>query len=335
MKCRRFSAIVALCLSVALCGGLGESAAAVKKASLKMTVTGTEQGTDFITSVRFAELVKEKSGGAIKISVFSSDQLAGGNQTKGIEMLAQGITDIGIYANSTLAIIDERVSTCILPWTFTSYEQANTLFAGSAGEYTKQILDKKGIVYLDTTHNALRQVSNSKREIRKPEDVRHLKIRVPGGSIFLDTWKAFGADPIAMSWSEVFTALQQGTIDGQDNGVKTSDSNSIYEVNKFYTIWNYMYDGYPIIMNKKSWNKLDGEQRKILQEAATEACAWSRKMVETEEADLLKKFEQQGVKVTVLTEEEINVFKELVKPVIEKYKEKYGEEAMRAFGITQ
>lgn len=160
-----------------------------------MTVTGTEQGTDFITSVRFAELVKEKSGGAIKISVFSSDQLAGGNQTKGIRNAGPGITDIGIYANSTLAIIDERVSTCILPWTFTSYEQANTLFAGSAGEYTKQILDKKGIVYLDTTHNALRQVSNSKREIRKPEDVRHLKIRVPGGSIFLDTWKTLARTP--------------------------------------------------------------------------------------------------------------------------------------------
>ena len=115
--------------------------------------------------------------------------------------------------------------------------------------------------------------------------------------------------------------------------MKTSDSNSIYEVNKFYTIWNYMYDGYPIVMNKKSWNKLDEEQRKILQEAATEACAWSRNKVETEEADLLKKLEQNGVKVTRLTEEEINVFKELVKPVIEKYKDKYGEEAMKAFGL--
>ncbi len=328
--------MLTLCFLAMLMGIFtGSADAKVKSASLKMTVTGTDQGTDYITSVRFAELVREKSGGAIGISVFSADQLAGGNQTKGIEMLAQGITDLGIYSNSTLAIIDERVGTCILPWTFTSYEQAGKYFAGSAGEFTKKILDKKGIIYLDATHNAMRQVSNNKKEIRTPEDVKNLKIRVPGGSIFLDTWRAFGADPIAMSWSEVFTALQQGTIDGQDNGVKTSDSSSIYEVNKFYTIWNYMYDGYPLVMNKKSWNRLDDAQRAILQEAATEACAWSRNKVETEEADLLKKFEMNGVKVTVLTEEEIAKFKELVKPVIEKYKSKYGEETMKAFGLIQ
>ena len=89
MKCKLFASVMAVCLSVVLLGGT--AGAAVKKASLKMTVTGTDQGTDYITSVRFAEIVKEKSDGAIKISVFSSDQLAGGNQTKGIEMLAQGI----------------------------------------------------------------------------------------------------------------------------------------------------------------------------------------------------------------------------------------------------
>ncbi|NYB74942.1 DctP family TRAP transporter solute-binding subunit [Sedimentibacter hydroxybenzoicus DSM 7310] len=304
-----------------------------EKVAMKMTVTGTDQGSDTFVARKFSELVNERSGGSIQIDVYTSDQLAGGNQSKGIEMLSQGLTDIGIYSQSTLAKIDEKIAVCNLPWAFTSYEHANEIFDSTGGEYMRKIMDANGLVYLDNAHNALRQISNSKRSIRSPEDLKDLKIRVPGGAIFLDTWNAFGADPIAMSWSEVFTALQQKTIDGQENGIKTSDSNNIYEVNKYFTVWNYMYDGYPIIVNKDSWNKLSQEQQQILQECATEACKIGRNDTETQEKELIQKFIDNGVEVTILNEEEINAFKEIVQPVIDKFEAKFGEEACTAFGI--
>lgn len=336
---RRFKKTILLILVVTMVilipGCAAEKASNGKGESvvMKMTVTGTDQGSDALVARKFSELVKEKSNGTIIIEVYSSDQLAGGNQSKGIEMLTQGITDIGIYSQSTLAKIDEKIGVCCLPWAFNSYEEVNKIFETTGGEYMKKIMDANGLVYLDNAHNALRQVSNSKRPIRTPDDIKDLKIRVPGGPVFLDTWNALGADPVAMSWSEVFTALQQGTIDGQENGIKTSDSNNIYEVNKFFTVWNYMYDGYPIVVNKTRWQKLSSEQQQILQECASESCAWGRNNTETVEKELLQKFKDNGVEVTILTEEEIAVFKEIVKPVIEKYKELYGEEACTAFGI--
>jgi TRAP-type C4-dicarboxylate transport system substrate-binding protein len=138
-----------------------------------------------------------------------------------------------------------------------------------------------------------------------------------------------------MAWSEVFTALQQKTIDGQENGAKTSQSNSIQEVNKYWTVWNYAYDGYPLLVNKTVWDKLSADQQAVLQEAATEVCEWSRNWVEEEEASIWASFEKDyGCEVIYLTPEEIAPFQEMVRPVVESYKDTFGQAAYEAFGIA-
>lgn len=319
--------------SLTACGGGDSTDSSGEKLNLTMTCVGTDQGIDYITSVKYAETVAEKSGGTINIKVYGADQLAGGATNKALEMLATGQVDIGVYSQSVLANICSQVGVASLPWIFSSYDEVNEKMQGTAGDYLKAQLDEVGITWVDYTHNALRQISNSKHTVRTPEDVKGLKIRIPGGNVFMDTWKELGADPIAMAWSEVFTALQQGTIDGQDNGAKTSQSNSIQEVNKFYTVWNYAYDSYPILFNKTCLEGMSEEQREILIESAEEVCAWSREWVETEEAEILQEFEKAGVEVTCLTEDEIAAFREVVKPVIAKYKDTFGEEAYEAFDI--
>ncbi len=334
MKKKLLALGMAAVMATAMAGCSGSSSEnGGDSVELTMTCVGTDQGIDYITSVEFADVVAEKSGGTIQIKVYGSDQLAGGSTNKALEMLATGQVDIGVYSNSVLSNICANIGVTSLPWIFTSYDDVNEKMQGAAGDYCKTELDAVGITWIDYTHNALRQISNSKHTVRTPEDVKGLKIRIPGGNVFMDTWKALGADPIAMAWSEVFTALQQGTIDGQENGVKTSQSNSIQEVNKFFTVWNYAYDPYPILFNKECWEGLTEEQRNIITEAANEVCAWSREWVETEEEELLTSFEEAGVEVTRLTEDEMAAFREVVQPVIDSYKEVFGEEAYTAFGI--
>lgn len=301
--------------------------------TLTMTCVGTEQGIDYITSQKFAELVAEKSNGQITVTVYGNDQLANGDSNKAMSMLATGQVDLGSYACSVLANLNPGMGVCTLPFVFDSYETVNEYYQGTAGEYCQSLMESTGIVWLDYTHNALRQLSNSKHEIRTPDDMANLKIRIPGGTVFSEIWACLPADASAMSWSEVFTALQQGTLDGQENGFKTSQSNSIQDVNKYFTVWNYVYDAYPLLMNQASFDKLSEDQQGIILEAAAEACEWSRAWCEEEEASIISEFEDAGVTITYLTDEELATFKELVQPVIDQYRDEFGADAYDAFGI--
>ena len=299
-----------------------------------MSCVGTETGIDYQTSSAFADLVKEKSNGTIEITVYGNDQLVNGDSNKAMTMLATGQVDLGSYACSVLANINSKMGVCTMPFIFANYDEVNEYYGGTAGEYCAEVLAESGITWLDYTHNALRQLSNSKREVRTPADLKNLKIRIPGGTMFAEIWACTEADAMAMSWAEVYTALQQNTIDGQENGFKTSKSNSIQDVNKFFTVWNYVYDAYPLLANTKNLQaKLTEDQVALVLECAQEVCADSRTQNEQEEQDIMKEFEEKnGVTVSVLTEEEIDAFRELTKPVIEAHRAEYGD-AYAAFGI--
>ena len=161
--------------------------------------------------------------------------------------------------------------------------------------------------------------------MRTPEDVKGLKIRVPGGEVYMDFFNTLGADPIAMSWSEVFTAVQQGTIDGQENGVSITKSAKMNEVQKYITIWNYSYENDLFVANSKIWNTLEPKTQQLLREKAKEACNWGRQQVENEEDGIIAEFEEDAIIVTKLTPEELNTFKNAVEPVREKFINKYGK----------
>ena len=164
----------------------------------------------------FAQLVEERSGGNITVAVFPNDQLANGNASRGIEMIASGSVDLAAYATCTLAVIDEKLPVATIPWIFDDYDEAVEVIDSTGKDYYAERLAAKGMTYLGSFHNGFRQLTNSKHEVRTPEDVQHLKIRVPGSVVFMGFFRALGADPTAMNWSEVFTAIQQGTLDGQE-----------------------------------------------------------------------------------------------------------------------
>ncbi len=336
-----FFLILAMMFALCACGSSGSSAstatgdgeAKYDSITLTMAVNGTDTQIDTKVANYFKELVEEESQGSIIIEVYPNDQLAGGNATKGIEMIADGSTDLAAYATSVLSVLDERLSIGTVPWMFNNYTEARETIDATGLAYYDSILQEQGITAIGSFHNGFRQLTNSKRAVTVPEDLKGLKIRVPGSEVYMNFFKAFGADPVAMNWSEVFTALQQGTIDGQENGVSVTSTSGVLEVQDYVTIWNYSYENDLIVFNSALWDTLSADTQAMLTEKAVEACNWGRDIVEAEHDQLIEDFRAKGVQVDVLTEEQIDAFKSRVTDFCQGFYEKYGEEACKAFEI--
>lgn len=307
------------------------SAPKYNKMTFTMAVNGNENQVDARVANYFKELIETATDKAITVEVYPNDQLASGNQTKGIEMLADGSTDIGAYATCSLACLDEKLSVGTIPWTFTSYAQAREIIDSTGLPFYNSHLEPQGIVALASFHNGFRQLSNSKHAVTAPEDLKGLKIRVPGSEVYMGVFKAFGADPVAMSWSEVVTALQQGTIDGQENGVSVTSTSGVLEFQKYVTIWNYTYENDLFCVNKKLWDGLNADTQAIIREKAVEACNWGREQVENEHDTLIQKFIDMGIEVSVLDEQQLSAMQAVVADLRSDFFAKYGEDAEKAF----
>ena len=192
----------------------------------------------------------------------------------------------------------------------------------------------KGMTYLGSFHNGFRQITNSKHEVTDPSDMENLKIRVPGSVVYMGFFRALGADPTSMNWSEVFTAIQQGTIDGQENGVSITSTSKMQEVQDYLTMWNYSYENDLFVANTEIWESLEPQTQELLQACAAEACEWGRDVLEEEELQILEEFEAAGMTITYLTQEEQAAFDEAIAPFKAEMEEYFGAEACAAFGIT-
>ena len=301
---------------------------------LTMAVNGTDNQIDARVGDYFAELVEERSGGNVTVAVFPNDQLANGNASRGIEMIASGSVDLAAYATCTLAVVDEKLPVATIPWIFDDYAQAREIIDTTGGAYYAERLALKNMTYLGSFHNGFRQITNSKHEVSEPADMEDLKIRVPGSVVYMGFFRALGADPTSMNWSEVFTAIQQGTIDGQENGVSITSTSKMQEVQDYLTMWNYSYENDLFVANTEVWESLEPETRDLLQECATEACEWGRDTLEAEEAEILEEFEAAGMTITYLTEEEQAAFDEAIAGFKAEMIDYFGADACAAFGIT-
>lgn len=302
---------------------------------LKISTVTSQTSIDTMTAQKFSELVKEASGGQINIRVFPNAQLAGGNQPKSIELLlAGGNYELAVFSGSVLGNIDEKFLTHQVPFLFSSYQKASEFLDGTGGAYYKKLMATKGLEYLGGEHNGLRQLTTKDKVIKNPSDLKGLKIRVPSGEVHMKTMSAFGADAVAMNWGEVFTALQQGTIDGHENGYQTILSANIQEVQKNITEWNWSYDGYWLVANANAFSKFDKKTQDLLKEKGVEATLWGRKSLENKEKEIKERFiGKDGVTVTELTAEELNEFKKVARPVQEYFIKKFGKEATTAWGL--
>jgi tripartite ATP-independent transporter DctP family solute receptor len=276
-------------------------------------------------ALAFAKYVTEKTKGEIEVQVFPLGQLGG--ERSMTEQVQAGTLHMTAVTSGVLANFVPEIGIIELPFVYPNRETAyKVLDDKEVKERFAKFCEPKGFIFIGYTENEFRDITNSKRPIKKPDDLKGLKIRVLEGPIFIDTFKTLGANPTPLPFPEIYNALQQKVIDGQDNPLFTSILMKFTEVNKFATITNHILTECPTVVNKKFWNSLTPEQQKIFREAAEVQIKVNREGNAKGSADAVEKARAQKVDVYVLTAQDKAVFKKAVKPVYDKYKGVFGAE---------
>jgi tripartite ATP-independent transporter DctP family solute receptor len=271
-------------------------AIAQAKTTLKLAHVCTEEDIFHIQSVKFKELVEKRTNGEVEIRIFPNKQL-GGKEEDLITMVQTGTIGLATITCGPITTFDPLFGVLDMPFLFRNEKQAYKVLDGPIGQRFLDSLAKIGIKGLAFGERGFRNVSNSKRPINKPEDLNGIKIRVMQSPIYIATFKALGANPIPMGWGEVYTALQQGTIDAQENPPWVIWAFKIYEVQKYYSLTGHAYSGNVIMMNNDLFRKFDAKTQKILVESARESSSYERKVNNDGEADVLKKLREKGMQV--------------------------------------
>jgi TRAP-type transport system periplasmic protein len=281
----------------------------------------------------FSGLVKQRTGGRIQIKVYPGGTLAGGDQVKELNMLQEGSINFTYHSNLIYSNLDQSFAVLSLPWLFTNYSQVDAALAGPGGDQLLKLAEAQGIIGLAFGENGFRQLTNNRIAVHTPDDLRGLKIRIPGVNLYTSIFEALNAIPVKMNFSQVVSALQQWEIDGQENPIDVIESSKLYDVQKYITLWNYSYDAIILGMNKSDWNGLPQDARDIIKGAAIEASGEqikiSREVAHTK-VDLLRDY---GMKITELTPDEVSAFQARVEPVYAEWSLKIGEPFIQQFRL--
>ena len=319
----------ALALTACSGGGGGSTASGDDTYQWDMTITVAETSTWWAGAEKFGELIEEKSDGRMTLNIFANEQLSGGDAAAGVEMLSNGDKAFSYNSPIIYSGIDSRFSAITAPFLYANYEEADATIADGAAEAYEALTEEMGIKMLGFGESGFRQVTNSKHEITEPADLNGLKMRVAGSDLFLDIYKQLGADPVTMNFSEVFTSLQNGTIDGQENPYDVIYTNGLPEVQEYLTVWNYVYDPLILGMNLDLYNELSPEDQKIINESAAEANAYQIKLSREIEEEQLASIKEE-IKVTELSADQMAAFREAMQPVYDKYESKWTPELAEA-----
>lgn len=331
---RSLALLMVLLMIVVSIAGCSSSPDEVEAVHLKMNLTTNENSTWFLGATRFKEIVEEKTAGKYIIDIFPSEQLSGGNQVKGLEMVQTSTTDLDIHSTIIYTIVDPKFTVVNMPWMIPTYEEADAAMAGEGGQAIFKLAEENGVVPLAFGESGYRQITNSVRPITSPADLAGVKLRVPGIKMFVDLFGVLGADPTTMDFAEVFTSLQQGTIDGQENPLDIIKSSKLEEVQEYLSLWNYVYDALLMSASTGTWEKLTDEEKVIFQDAATEAMNYQKEQNRLKDEENLAYLEA-NMNVYQMTAEEVAVFKEMAQPVYDTYEEIIGMELMESFGYQK
>jgi tripartite ATP-independent transporter DctP family solute receptor len=285
----------------------------------------TEDSSTWAEGARkFKELVGKKTA-AFDIQPYASAQLAAGSTVKQMEMIRSGAIQMGIIGGIESSSFVPAINIFTLPFMFPSYDVAMACETGAIGKDMEKLYEKQNMIVLGWGANDFRDFSNRTREVKVPDDLKNLKMRVPNSEMYLDLWRTMGTNPVAMSWAETVGALQTGTVDGQENGPHQTWSSKAYELIKYYTVSNYSYDPIMLVINKDFFNGLSVNDQKIFRECGLEAMSYEAEFVKNKAEERLNVIKGAGVKVTYLTDEQRKMFQKKVEPFYEKWQTKLGK----------
>ncbi len=328
MKFRRTLLGLALA-ATALTFGTGAMAQAAYKPEYKMSLVLGPPTPWGMAGQIWADLVKERTAGRINIKLFPGVSLVQGDQTREFSALRQGVIDMAVGSTINWSPQIKELNLFSMPFLMPDYQAIDALTQGEVGKQIFATVEKAGAVPLAWGENGYREVTNSKKPIRSPEDLKGMKFRVVGSPIYSDMFSAMGANPTQMSWADAQPALSSGAVDGQENPLFLFTVLKMHTVGqKFVTTWGYVADPLIFVVNKDvfaSWTPAD---QAIVRQAAIDAgkqeIALARKGLTEADKPLLKEIAAMGVTVTQLTPAERDAFVKATRPVYDKWKNTVG-----------
>lgn len=271
---------------------------------------------------KFKELVEEKSGGKMKVNNFYDATL--GDDLKMTEALKAGMQEITVPSTSPLTGILKDFGAFDFPFLFNTEEEADAILDGKVGQQILDKLPEYGLIGLGYWENGFRQLTNSKHPVNTTADFKGLKIRTMQNEIHLNAFNKLGANPSPMAFSEVFTALEGHTVDGQENPLPTIKTQKYNEVQDYLSLTKHVYTPFVFLVSKKFWDGLSEEEQQILRESVQEAGKYQRDFNRSENEKALKDLEEAGMKINEVSDEERAKMQEIIKPEMDKHVEKIG-----------
>ena len=277
--------------------------------TIRLAHNHSEEGMYYKGSVKFIEIVEERSGGRVKVEHYPAGQLGADRDIQ--EGVQLGTIEAGL-SSSPVALINDYFKLLDAPYLFVSRDHITKVLDSELGQKLAKPLEEVGIKHIGYWENGFRQITNNVRPINVPEDLQGIKLRTPENPVRMTTFKNLGANPVPMSFKEVFGALQQGVIDGQENPLATIYQASLQEVQKYLSLTGHVYSPVHLLLNKALFDSMPEDLQKIVMDAGREVAVFTRQLGEENDNSLADVIKAAGVEVN---QADVKAFVAAAKPV--------------------
>jgi tripartite ATP-independent transporter DctP family solute receptor len=317
----RIAVVVGLAITLGLWAGGAQA-----QMTMKFAHFADEGHPGHLAAKQFAAAVEQRTNGQIKIQIFPNNVL--GAPPEQAEQVKLGVTDMGLPTQGQFDKWIKAFGVVMLPFAYDDWDHVHRTLDGPCFDWFKQMAEKEGFILLANWEYGFRNLTNSKRPINTPEDVKGLKIRVPPEMQMTAAFQAMGAVTATIAFPEVYMALAQGVADGQENPISVIYFMKFYEVQKHLAVTRHIYNNMIHTISAKTWAKLTPEQKTIFQEESKKAGAWMRQQVVAQEEDLIAKMQASGTQVT---RPDLALFRAAMKPAYDKISAYAGQENVKRF----
>jgi TRAP-type transport system periplasmic protein len=332
MNKKRSLAAVTVALALVVLAG---PVAADYKPEFTLSLVITQETAWGRAAVRFGDVLRHRTQGRIKIRPYFEGRLFAGKQTTEFQLLQQGVGDFAMGSTINWSVQVKELNLFALPFMFPGYKAVDAVQAGEPGKRLFKLIEQRGVVPIAWGENGFRELTNAKHPVRKPEDLQGLKIRVVGIPIFVEIFRALGANPVTMDWnSQALPAFRQGTVDGQENPIGLIIPYKLWEPHKYVTVWHYAIDPVILAVSAKTWATLTPEDRALVRKVGEEVMALQKR--EAREGlegaagalDILQKI--YGMEGVQLSPDEVKAFRDKTRLVHTKWAEEIGADLVRS-----
>jgi len=320
--------LAALLATATLLVGAGAAEAEISQRTIKFAAQNSKGHPQVTGMERFAEIVKDKSGGKITVKLFSGGTLGGDVQT--LASVQGGIVEMSVMNAGILSGTVKEFGVVDLPFLFATPQEADAVMDGPVGTALEEKLPAQRLVGLGFWELGFRHLTNNRHAVNGVADVKGLKIRTVQSAVPLATFNALGANAVPLPYPELYSALETGTVDGQENPLANIVNAKFTEVQKYLTLTGHQYNPQIVLVSKVFWDKLDPEEQTLLRDAATEARDYQRKVSREANAGFLDEIKKSGMEVVEPTAEQLGAFRAAVEPVVAEFRGTIGTETVDA-----